>query len=1204
MKRTMEAKKDTIMRTGIIATSTFAAAGLALGMSPIAVHAEELGENSSETVTQVSDEMSAPENLTDAQMAVDAAQTEAESADAAVKEAEAIVTEAQSTLDTASEEAAAARSEAEKAFEDARSEAAEADASAQNDVEAAEGAVAEAESRVQQTGEDAASAEGALWDAEKSVQDAVAASPVTETDISEKEAEIADAEIVLDDAEKAFEEAQGARNEAFKEVQQKEAARDDAQSAVKEAEAGKAGADAAARSAADAAGQADAELQSAEDLKNGTVDIKDTAQYKEAQKAKDAMDKAAEAADIAARDADKAAADLSKAGAAVDAAEKELDLAAEALNNRESELSEAEKEKKNADTAREKARESYDKAAAEAADADAAVFEAEKAVKEATDGVKTAEEAKSIADKAVKEAEDAVAAAKKAAEAAADTDIAAAEKDAAGKRSATESAQEALDAADEKYKQGTLGLINWMLKKNGLTNEQMRDLTDARNVLEKASEEDFSKWVGGDDTGLPEERGGKVVVIGDEKDATNLENLFKSIEIMKKINELRATDDNFTGDMQRSDSYTNFYFMATAEAGAMRGAGLRRHSSLTTSCENLAFGLSDPTVGWYNREKAVFDRIKGELGITEITSWDDVQRVEEEAERRGAEVGHYTNLFWAADQVMGVGYTQYRSTSCYNASKASNYTNNRYNQASHIYTVPEFEMLALEYYFTVNKSSCEDALKSANTEQSEAERRLQDLIDNKDAVVGLAIQNEKAVLESRESEADAAAQALTEARNALADAEKASQGVQAVKLSADQALQSALTVMNKAADESRTADTGYVLAEKARDDAKKSMEEAGSALKKAIADKNTAASVLEDKKAALTDANAALRDAADLHAAAEKKLADLTSDDTLDMLRERKRTADTSLQSALEKQGIAEEALTQAKAVLDQAERGASEAKTFLQEADARFMQAAEARDSAKKSVDQAAHELASLREQYAPVLRALTARDAAKEKLNRAEVALKKAKTDLSTARAGLAAAQEAKAVTADRLLRAAGLSVEAALLADIEDPDFIYLNDYVSAIKTADTELQSAWKNLDNANAELASRKTASENAQKAFTAALADLEIAKNRTEMSQVDPALVSELTPSVATTDRKESVDQGASRTAPGLDVITSYESRMDSVDAVGKGTQTTSKSTFKEIAPVATGDTSNVLRWMTGLLAGTGSIAFFFRRRKKNVHVR
>ena len=1200
-ERDMKREMQKIVKTGFIATGTLAAAGMAFGMSPVAVHAAEMDTDAPEASVQSSTEVSAPETLEDARNALDAAQEEVETSDAAVSEAESRVSEAQTAFDTASEEADTARSDAETAFEEARSEAARADAAAQDDVADAERDVAEAEGKAQQAGEEADSAEESFREAENSVQEAMSENPVTESDISDKEAELADAETDLEEAEKTYEEAETARSKAADEAQQKEDARNDAKDTVKEAEAAKAENDAAAASAEDEAGQANKELQTAEDLKNGVLDIKDTVQYKEEQAAKETKEKAAEAAEIAAQDTDKAALDLEKAGAAVDAAEKKLDQASEKLNNRESELSEAEKTKKAADTGREKAQKTYDKAAAEAAGADAAVSDAEKAMTEAKDDVTATEAAKKTADNAVKKAADAVAAARKEAEAAADADIAAAEKDAAEKRSAVESAQKALDAADEKYKQGTLGLIDWMLKKNDLTDEQVRDLTDARTVLEKASEEDFNKWVGGDDTGLPEERGGKVVVIGDEKDATNLENLFKSIEIMKKINELRATDDNFTGDMQRSDSYTNFFFMATAEAGAMRGAGLRRHSSLTTSCENLAFGFSDPTVGWYDREKAVFDRIKGELGITEITSWDDVQRIEEEAERRGAEVGHYTNLFWAADQVMGVGYTQYRSTSCYNASKASNYTTNRYNRASHVYTLSEFEKLSEEYYQTVDKSSYEDALKSANTEQSEAERRLQDLIDNKDTAVASAIKDENAVLESKKSDALAAAQTLTDARSGLADAEKASQEAQAVKLSSDQALQAALTALEKASDKSRTADAGVASAEKARDDAKKSVTEAGSALQDAIADKNSAASALKDKKNALTDANNALRDAAALHAAAEKKLAALTSDDTLEALREQKRAADTALESALAKKGVTDEAFKQAKAALAQAETEASGAKTALREADTRFAEAAGARDSAKSAADQAALELAALREQYAPILRATAARDAAKENLDRAKAILKGAKSDLAKAGKELDRAQKAKEMTADKLVRATGLSVEAALLADIEDPDFTYLNEYVSALKAADMKLSSARKSLDDANTELASRKTDSENAQKAYTEALADFEIARIRTEMSAVNPDPVPEQTLPVETVETADYREAGAS-TVTGITsdagAVTLDAGGKDSGETVRKVKQKTSDSTSVGTAAVATGDTSNVMGWLAGLLAGT-VLMFLVSRRKK-----
>ena len=1189
-ERRMDIKRESVMRTGIIAASTVAATGLVFGMSPAEVHAAEQDTNASEAAVQAPSGVSAPETLEDARLAADAARAEAEAADAAVEEATGKVSEAQTAFDTASGSAETARSEAEKAFADAKTEAAEADADAQSDVQAAENEVVEAENRVQQAEEEVTSAEASLEEAEKSAKEAESASPAMESDISGKEAELADDTSDLADAEKAFEEAESARNEVYEEVRQKETARSDAENAVKDAETEKAEADAAALSAADAADQAGKELQSAEDLKNGTLDLKDTAQYKEEQKAKTAMEKAAKTTESAVEAADKAAADLSKAGDAVERAEKELDQAAADLNSRESELAEAEKAKKAADTAGEKAQKAYDDAASGAADADAALSLADKAVEEAKDVVKAAEKAKNTADKAVREAADAVAAVRKDTEAAANAEIAAAEKTVAEKRAATETAQENRNTAAERYSLGTLGLIDWMLTKEGLTEEQIWDLTDAREILVNASEDYISNWTDRFVTLVLEKRGGKIVVFGDEQDATSLGNLFKSIEIMKKINELRATDDNYTGALQRNASYTNFRLMATAEAGAMCGAGIVNHSGFSGPHECLAFGFLDPTEGWYSREKEYFDRFKTELGITTLKSEEDVRKIEEEGDRRGITVRHYTSMLHGTDAVIGVGHTQYLTTSAFNSVSLIN-AEDRYDRAKDLYTVEDFEKLAAEYFQTVDKAACEDKLDSAYTAQSEAENRLQSLIDNKDAAVAAAIQGADSVLASKEADAEAAGRTLATAREDLAAAQADSQSAQALKLSADQALQAARTALDRAAAESRKADNGYVLAEKARDDAGKAVTKAESALKNAMTGKESAAAVLEEKKTALSAANTALHKAAAAHAAAEKKLADLTSDDTLDMLREQKQAADTALQSAMAKQGAAAEVLTQAKAVLAQEERGVSGAKTSLQEADAQLAQAAGVRDSAREAADKTARDLEKLREQYASALRAIAARDAAKERVLQAEAARGKAVSDLSAARTGLAAAQAAKEITGDNLLRASGLSVEAALLEEIEDPDFIYLNGYVSAMKKADTELLSAREGLNLAEAELSSRKSESANAQKAYTAALADLEVFRSREGMYQVntepapEPALSAY---TAAAADHREAAAQDVSGKDPGA--------------AVCKAAQDTSGSNYGKTAPVASGDTTNVMGWLAGLLASAGIMVLDFgRKREKKV---
>ena len=260
------------------------------------------------------------------------------------------------------------------------------------------------------------------------------------------------------------------------------------------------------------------------------------------------------------------------------------------------------------------------------------------------------------------------------------------------------------------YDQGSIGFVDWMLAKSNLTTKQKYDLNRAKTVLQEACEEDFSKWAGGNNTGLPESRNNKVVVTGDKKDAISLENTKATFAVLNKINSLRDTDENYVGAMKRNAAKTNFYFMAVAQSGADRGAGLTNHSLLQVSCENLAFGYTDPAAGW-NSEKASFNKIRDELGYSSITSQSQLTAVEQKADSEGVTVGHYTNMFWAADQVMGVGFTlygRYGNTSCFNASKLSNYTS-QYE----VYTIAEFEKLFDEYYETVDPEKWQKKVDAA-----------------------------------------------------------------------------------------------------------------------------------------------------------------------------------------------------------------------------------------------------------------------------------------------------------------------------------------------------------------------------------------------------------------------------------------------------------------------------------------------------------
>lgn len=998
---------------------------------------------------------------------------------------------------------------------------------------------------------------------------------VTEKDVADKESELDQSKADLENAENKLQEADSAKDQAAKAAEEKATEKTAAEEAASKAATEKQEADGAVAEASETARKAAEDAQSAEDLKNGKRDIKDTVQYKEEQDAKKVMDQADRIAQTAAAEADKASKDAAAADTAAAEAKSAFDSATDDLHVKEAVLTEAAKTKDIAEGSKNDAQTGYDQASDDAASAGRNVSDAENEVKEADENVNAAETAKKEADEAVKTAADALDAARKNAESAVEAEISEAEKDAAAKTAATEAAQKALEAVEENYKKGTLGLIDWMLQKEGLTKDQKQDLNFARQVLVDASQEDFTKWYGGDDTGLPEERGGKVVVIGDEKDATNLDNLLKAIEILKEINEMRAQDDNFTGDLKRNDAYTNFYFMATAEAGAMRGAGLMRHSSLTTSCENLAFGYSDPVSGWYYREKPAFDRIRDELGIKKITSMDDVSKIEEEADKQGIVVGHYTNLFWAKDQVMGTGYTQYKQTYCFNASAASNYTDDSYNRAMHLYTIADFEKLVREYYQSVDKSACEEDLKKAAEEQSKAENNLQTLKDGKEASVETAVQKVKADLAAKESAADLAAQKLTSANESLSSAKKKLEDAKEKKAAADQALQTAQETLHKASEEAQAAERNYTIAEQARNRAGQTVSDAENALKDAMNNKASAASVLAAKRAALMDANKALDDAVSAHSAAEKRLADLTSDDTINALSEKKRLADTALQAALNEQASKAKAAEQADKTLAQAEADEEKAKEALQEAESILEQARLNRDAAKETAARTGEELTALKEKYASVKKAIDARDEAKDKLNQAETALSAAEDALAKARENLAQAKLAKAAAADRLERAGGLSVENALAEDIKDPDFAYLNDYISAVKTADAEVATAQEKLEKANAELSARVSDRDKARKGYIAAIAESAVTQNRGTAIITEP---------VYHPDIKASAGK----------LSTEKVSIPVSVKAY-------SGPEIEKTEPVETGDSSDMMAQFAMLLASAGVMTVTLKKKKENL---
>ena len=590
---------------------------------------------------------------------------------------------------------------------------------------------------------------------------------------------------------------------------------------------------------------------------------------------------------------------------------------------------------------------------------------------------------------------------------------------------------QSIDAANEQAKQGSLGFINWMLEQSNLTEQQTTDFTRAKKVIEDATAESFDKYAYGDRASfMPAERNNMVTVIGDEKDATSLANLKKSIAIMKKINELRASDDNFTGNMKRNDSLTNFYFMAVAQTGADRGAGLAAHSKLQVSCENLAFGYTDdPTIGWYKKEKRSFDAIKADLGITEINET-TLKQIKREASSRNVVVGHYTNLFWAADQLMGVGFTQYRTTSCYNASELSNYEG-RYAS----YTIDEFEALIDAYQAYLDNpgsglEAAKAALAQAQVQQSTAAENLsakQQVSENADAKVAQA-------------QANCAA-----AQQAIADSEKSIAEKQQAVADANAAVAQAQTALDSASSAVASAENEVAAKKLATAQAKQEAANCENAL--AEAKKETAST--QDKKDAAIEALGSL--SADLAA------------------------AQNAYDNAAANQQQAVSAQTAAAETLMAAELEATSASAALQAANADVSTKQNTVTSANQQLSGANQALSAAQDENARLASLTTAVESAQAEADAAAAAVNQAKYDADAATKAIPAAesviaqcQQEFANASDMLASLEAIDENDAFASGIGDARFSNLDALYAAARQAQAEADQAKAALDAAEEE----------------------------------------------------------------------------------------------------------------------------------------
>ena len=623
-------------------------------------------------------------------------------------------------------------------------------------------------------------------------------------------------------------------------------------------------------------------------------------------------------------------------------------------------------------------------------------------------------------------------------------------------------AQDKLNNVNETYQKGMVGFILWMLEKEDLTDTERNDLNAALKILQDAEAESFLDYENGDQNTLPDWREDKVVVEGDEKDAISLKNLILALNIMDQINELRTTDENFNAFTTYQEAYTNFYQMAAAEAAANRGAGLMRHSVMLASCENLAWG-GDPIRGWYYDEKEDFDKIKEQLGIETITSLQDVRAIQIEASKQGLVIGHYTNLFYAVDEVMGVGrndYSRYRVTFSYNASQ-----NNKYNQYG-AYTVDEFRNLVNEYMAELDTEKLAAALAAAEQTLSDAKATQAE----KEAAVKTA-QEAVTTAEQKIAEAKAAQQAaadqrdentaeLEEKEQALAAAEAYLTQVQGTLEEAEKALTESKETLSDAEAATENAQKGVDEAQEAAEQAKEKQQEAEQAVSEAGEALESIAKREEELKKAVEDSKVTLSE------------------------------AEKSRQDANDQKGIVEEKAKALEEAVAASEKALEEAKGNAEEKEEALAAAETELNNAKQELEEvlAAHEeLATAREVYQEKEEALqTAKEeveTAQDKVTKAEETYKEKEAALEEAEAALEVAENAENATNEELAEE-GLTDLVELRENVEKAA-AEVAEAKAALEEAQEAADAAQKRYDEAEAKYAAALAELARAQEAYDA-----------------------------------------------------------------------------------------------------------------------
>ena len=629
----------------------------------------------------------------------------------------------------------------------------------------------------------------------------------------------------------------------------------------------------------------------------------------------------------------------SEATAAVEKATSEYQEAVDAKTSADLVLITATEKKESAEQELKEAKAARDQAVAVLVSAKGNNAEAQKALQEANQAVETA---RGNADAAKEKYE-----AAQEASAAAGVSVTEAQK-------AYDNACAALQEAQAVIAQGTLGFFN------SNAGSENNEAAEVLNYVFEMQEEGINRGikVNGEELIFKEHM---YTNLGAENDTTNLDNMRRSIELMKELNAIRAGEGleplKVTDAMMAiSEVQANIEYGLYVDYNQfMHNSGITAKYGVGENMAGITSETTDPFIGWYYDEKAVSEYM-GEHGISNAYNAYK-QMLDEGYDFRGYSVsslGHYKNILKDYEITgMGVRYKEADAESIRKSGIATNNFAKLYGDETAVtYTVEEYEALFEDYYQKVN-GDVATAQESVDKAKAELDAALAAESDAAEVIAKLATaetEYSNALKDLADAEANAAVKAETaeQTQAVLDEATVTADVAESTVQEAETDLEIASTEFDEATMNAADAQTALDTAEEVRRSAEETLDETETE----VAEKQVITAETEEE---LTQAIASVSELS------EEEIESAT--EAVDEAKEKVDGAQTKVDEATGNVEAAQQKVQETETAVEAGTQTLEEAETKETQAKESYEEATKARKEADADVEKKEKEVGEIKE-------------------------------------------------------------------------------------------------------------------------------------------------------------------------------------------------------------------------------------------------